>query len=426
MIGVDIGKTKIRYTWKDELPSMKGCELWIDYGEDISQTPRHIANFMFALIMLDAFIWCKVPVVFDELTLREKKCLEDHFFITQVTKGCCGNFYPAGADPRTNLKATPIHVKKIVEDTPIEGSNTVLVSHGLGKDALNCACFTQEIGYPPRFILVGRHIHQDEGWRDRLNTVKQVEEIKGIPTSLVLTNFFKVRAYSYKSYKQPHVGFYPYYFTFPLSYKYNSNVTLSGVEIHNSKVRLDTMEPACLGESVFGSRLVSEATDIRFSSLTRPTTEYGSQKIFSERYPELKHLQRSCDRGLPYCNTCSKCKRTALNLMAMGRDPADVGLIPYVRGDLPLHPYHRHKNPDHLIENKLFDDPYMDWVEGANQNIFPLIWEGREIKKIMQEHLPLYKYDPGIDERGYTLTPSKWGKWIEKGLPYYMRHPDEA
>ena len=112
--------------------------------------------------------------------------------------------------------------------------------------------------------------------------------------------------------------------------------------------------------------------------------------------------------------------------MALGRDPSDVGLIPYVKGDLPLHPYHRHKNLDHHVKNKLFGEPYMDWVEGANHNVFPLIWKGGEIKKIMQEHLPLYKYDPGVDEGGYTLTPSKWGKWIKKGLPYYMRHPDEA
>ena len=115
-----------------------------------------------------------------------------------------------------------------------------------------------------------------------------------------------------------------------------------------------------------------------------------------------------------------------MNMTAAGIDPTKVGLKKYVNGSLPLEPYHRHKNADYNIECKLFGRPYDEWAFGANTDVLDLIWSGKEIKQIISEHLPLYKYDPGVDEGGYLLAPSKWKRWLEKGINYYMRNPSAA
>ena len=53
MIETSVGKNVIAFKWSDEFPTMRGNTLRIRYDVDVSATPRHVANFMFGLIMGD-------------------------------------------------------------------------------------------------------------------------------------------------------------------------------------------------------------------------------------------------------------------------------------------------------------------------------------------------------------------------------------
>ena len=45
MIETKIGQKAIEYTWNDELPLMLDNTLIIRYDVDVSDTPRHLANW---------------------------------------------------------------------------------------------------------------------------------------------------------------------------------------------------------------------------------------------------------------------------------------------------------------------------------------------------------------------------------------------
>lgn len=418
MIETEVRENTLRFKWTYEVPCFKGHELWIKYDVDISKTPRHVANFTFAMIMFDTFLYQNSPIIFDELTLKEKKCIENHLKMAYSSKGCCGTIY----DDVLTLNGIPqIYMLKTADDDPPEEDGPVLVSNGFGKDALNSLSLSTEMGFETRGFTVGVHTSQN-AWTERMEVARKLTNIKGVEPNIVLTNFFDIRPHEYMGKPLINVGFYPYFYGLPLAYAYDSDVILGATEIHNSKFHAETMAPACAPESIFSADYFTKATGIKLSSPLRAVTEYGSQKLFSERYPKLKHLQRSCDRGVPYCNHCSKCSRTALNLTADGRDPTEIGLVPYKDNPLDTSFYHRHIGADRAVKKKLRGEPYETWVEGANENVFKHIWMGKELKNIIGEHLPIYDYDPGLDDGGYVLAPSKWGVLLKHGLVYFMEH----
>jgi hypothetical protein len=70
---------------------------------------------------------------------------------------------------------------------------------------------------------------------------------------------------------------------------------------------------------------------VRAMSLIEPLTGFAVMKLLVERYPELAALEASCD-GLDacdeprWCADCSKCATAWIYLLALGVDPASVGL----------------------------------------------------------------------------------------------------
>ena len=419
MITTTIGTNEIRFKWKRELPMCRGNELVIKYDVDVSKTPVHLANFMFGMIMIDALIWCKDPIVLSELTLKEKDGLDKAIFMAYRSGGCCGYLLNLKS-PRVGSSPPKLSALRIVDEEGVVGGGPVLVSNGMGKDALLSTSMVKEMGFEPRPFMVGNHVPARGLWGTLVESAKELCAIKNIASNTILTNSFSIKP------QIRNFGFYPYFYAYPLAYAYNSDVILGATEIHNSKVHAKTLDVACGGESIFTADYVSKATGIRFSSPTRAITEYGSQKVFSERYPELAHIQHSCGRGTPWCNNCSKCYRTSLNLTVAGFDPTKIGLNHYKRGPLLSNPHPRNKRTDSNVELKCFGNPHQKWVSGANKRVLDLIWQGKKIREIISEHLPLYDYDPGIDDGGYTLVPSKWKRWLDKGLIYYMRHKHES
>ena len=414
-VKTDIGEKTIRFSWSENLSNFRGNIFYITYDVDVSQTPVHLANFMFVMIMIDALIWCKKPIVLSELTLKEKECLEKNILMSHRSGGCCGRLLGLPS-PKLDSAPPKLSALKIVDGDEAEGGGPVLISNGMGKDALVSISMVKEMGFEPHPFMVRKRVNDNPLWRERLATANEVYTIKNLDSNIILTNSRAIKP------RIRNFGFYPYFYGYPLAYAYNSDTILGATEIHNSKVHAKTFDVACGGESIFTADYVSKATGIRFSSPTRALTEYGSQKVFSERYPELAHFQRSCERGLPWCKRCSKCYRTSLNLTVAGFDPTKIGLKPYERGSLLTNPHPRSKRTDSSVELKRFGNSHLKWVFGANTHVLDLIWQGRKIRKIVSEHLPLYDYDPGLDEGGYVLAPSKWEKWLKRGIVYYMEN----
>ena len=70
---------------------------------------------------------------------------------------------------------------------------------------------------------------------------------------------------------------------------------------------------------------------VRTMSLIEPLTGFAVMKLLVERYPELAALEASCDAldscdEPHWCADCSKCATVWIYLLALGIDPASVGL----------------------------------------------------------------------------------------------------
>jgi len=105
-----------------------------------------------------------------------------------------------------------------------------------------------------------------------------------------------------------------------------------------------------------------------------------------------------------------------LNLQAIGKDPTKIGLKRVSGEEFDFSYYHRHHECDESVLNKVLGKSYKEWVMGANETVFDLTWRGKEVKNLVSEHLDIYDYDPGPDNGGYTLVPSKWRDWMDKGF----------
>lgn len=67
-----------------------------------------------------------------------------------------------------------------------------------------------------------------------------------------------------------------------------------------------------------------------YGSLISALSQYQVMALLHTRYPDLGALQISCysmtDESRRYCNSCEKCLRIAVCMLALGLDPAGIGL----------------------------------------------------------------------------------------------------
>lgn len=396
-IETKIGEHIINYKWDNPIYQFQGNELYLKYDEDISKTPLHIANFLFVVLMQDALTLTGKPVILGELTDKENRELNSIMQMSYHSHGC------AGRKRRYNVSEKPIITSiKIVEPNHPGDSGPILTTNGLGKDGLNLALLTLDLGLTPRcFTLYNQYAKRMGLWKERCVTANKFYKKHGISHSLIETNFFKNR--------RKRVGFYPYITALPLAFHYESNVILNGSQLHANKRSIEDRSIYCPGESIFSLNHITKATDIKFSNSLTPLSNFGAQDLLSKRWPENLKYQRSCMYGDPWCGKCSKCNRKSLYIETRGIDPMSISLPKFKEKYLKLDKnYGPVQDSVRQVLKKRRGEPYNSWVDGANDKALEIIWAGSEIKKILQEHFPIYDEDPGSDGEGYTIEPSKW------------------
>ena len=407
-VKTDIGEKTIRFSWSENLSNFRGNVFYVTYDVDVSQTPRHLANFMFGIRMAGLISFNRIPVEFDELTEGELEAINGLVKLNYLSRGCSGRprghdtLMPAGEPPK-------VKSKKLVVGEPHRNNGPVLCANGMGKDGLNVLSLVKELGFDMRCFTVSGQL-SEKRWNEHISTTNKVYVLKNIQSNIIKTNFFAKRSGI--------LGFYPYFLAIPLAFHYGSEAVLSGKQIHASKTSLKDNIPYCPTESIFGSNYATKATGIKFSSPTKSISEYGAQKLLVDRYPELLKYQRSCIRGMPWCNKCSKCRRAALHLELLGKEYKTLGLKHAKKEDFsfPIKYYGGVMESDILALKMREKRPYSDWLVKTNEVVYPLIWKGKEVSSILEEHFESYSHDPGPDGFGYTCVPSKWKKWLENGI----------
>jgi len=385
----------LKYTWNKRLKGIKGNTLVFDFGSgnDISGIPEHIFNFVFGIFMMDSLIFTGDTLGLSELTESEEFFLDSILKLNHMSGGCAGRTH--------NDKSPLIYSQHQPTSWPPNNDNEVICANGLGKDGLNVALLVKEMGYTPFcFTLYNQYWKRRRVWGNRLNTIYNFYKEEEINHIFIETNFFKIRSSS--------IGFYPYAIGLPLAYLRNTDVILDGIQIHNNKTRVSDGSFYCPGETYSVFNQVTKATGITLSSPLRPLSNYGSQKLLAERWPQYLKYQRSCMFGLPWCGECPKCNRKALYLETLGIDPQSIKLQYYLPHRLGLDSYGPVGDSVRQVQAKLEGRQYDTWIEGANENALDLIWNGDKLRDILSDHFHFYRDDPGPDGEGYTLDPSKW------------------
>ena len=354
---------------------------------------------MFGVLMQDPIVYTGGTIKFSQLTLNELSNLKEIIKRNYNSRGC------AGRKRGYEVKELPIiEVSKIVDEQELDGNNIIICANGFGKDGINVALLTNELGYMARCFTL-KNQYKGRLWKERFDTARKFYKKIKIGYNLVDTNFFKNRDAT--------VGFYPYVVGIPIARYYGSNVILDGIQIHNNKTSILDGSFYCPGETIFTFNNVSKATGIKLSSPLRPLSNFGSQKLLAERYEEFLPFQRSCMYGKQWCGECPKCNRKALYLQALGLNPERIKLRRYRKEKLELDQYGPVQDSVRQIISKMEGLKYKTWVEGANDHVFKLIWEGKNIRNILKENFETYNKDPGPDGEGYTLNPSKWRGWLK-------------
>jgi len=396
-IETDIRKNSVTYTWNKRLRGIKGSHLYFKFESDISNIPEHIFNFMFGAFLQDSLVYTGEEIHLSELTENEELHLNKLLKLGHESNGCAG---------RAHHKNVPIvKARTHPTATPPPNTNEVICAMGLGKDGLNVALLTKEMGYSPFcFTIINQYWRNKKLWPERQETINKFYTEEEIDHTFIKTNFFKI--------KSEVIGFYPYAVGLPLAYLRDTNVILDGIQLHANKTRLSDGTFYCPGETYIAFNHVTEATGITLSGPLRPLSNFGSEKLLFSRWPQYLKYQRSCMFGFPWCGKCSKCNRKALYMKLLGFDNLSIGLPEYKYDKLKLESYMAIDRSVRQVLNKINGQPYESWIEGANENALDLIWNGDKLRKIFSQHFHLYREDPGPDGQGYTLEPSKWEKMI--------------
>ena len=407
LVKTKIGSNGITFSWKGKLETIKQKEVTIKYDVDVSKTPKHLANFMFGILFSEQLSWGNTPIEFDELTEKEQRCLSDHVKMNHMS-----NPYGLVKSPKP-IKMT---AKRIVANNPIERSGPILCANGMGKDSLSLANMVKELDLDMRCFIIRSTLKADL-WSERVSTMNKFYQSKSIMKNTIIPSTLE------------NFRIVPWLiFCLPLAYHYKSKNVLAGLTISFSQTHVKRNTAFRPNVSIFSLNYLSKALGINFSSPFKPLSEFATQTLLTERYPESLKYQRSCMYGTPWCNNkgCSKCTRSSLYLSLLGKDLESIGLKPFKRKK----PYTREDVSLGIFclnnaRKKLLGQPYNTCIEGVNSKALDLIWNKEEFGKIYAEHFELYDYDPGPTANGYTISPSKWRGWIDTDFVKMLEDTEE-
>jgi len=396
-----IEKNMVTYKWNNRLRGIKGNHLYFIFEADLRGVPEHVFNFMFGVFMMDSLAYTGDNLWLTELTEAEELHLNNILRMNHDSNGCAGRGYSFG---NAYHDAPQAYAKDQPTAIPPSNDKEVVCANGLGKDGINVALLAKEMGYIPFcYTLINQYWRDKKLWPERYDSIMDFYHREDIDQTFIKTNFFKIR-------KNP-IAFYPYAVGLPLAYLRNTNVILDGIQIHNNKTRISDGSFYCPGETYVVFNEVTKATGITLSSPLRSISNYGSQKLLADKWPQYLKYQRSCMFGRPWCGSCPKCNRKALYQEVLGIDHVPMGLPRFSYEKLKLGSYGPVNDSVRQIVSKLRENPYNAWVEGANENALDMIWNGDKLREILSDHFHLYREDPGPDGEGYTLEPSKWREY---------------
>lgn len=381
--------------------------LWIKYDRDISMTPAHAINFMIGIILSEHLAWSSGlydKVVFDELTESEAVAIQRHIDVNHKTD-------PYGFV--VDSKPMTVMCNKVVTDSMVttHHGGVVLAGNGVGKDGLVCVSLASEIsGNVVAFTVGDQYLtippRNDGLWKERQAAMSKVYDILGIRNCSIMTNYASEHAFKIIPWSL---------FAVPLAYAYGASTILSGTEIIYSKTNDDNLlyRP---NFSLFHLGCASSAIPgLTFSTPNHALSPVGIQRLLIERYPMIAALQRSCMRGMPWCYACSKCYDVYVLTKASGNDPMAVGIKKKPKICKIGHPtsYDTHMHAMNLINNK----PVPQWVTGANESVFKLLWRGEEVRAILADTgFEFYSGPTTPDSNGYGCRVDRWEEWFSKAI----------
>lgn len=366
----------------------------IDYNLDVSDTPKHIVNFMAGLLISEHIGWWGQDILFEELTEKELKCINEIVVINRICN-------PYG---RVNMiKDLVIKSEKIVLEDLIDTiKNRYAICFGGGKDSIVLSQIAKELDMDIYAFMVGNQYGTTKIWKDVTSTATKYAEDTKIKMHIITTNFMK----------NPYKIIPWYIFGLPIMYKSKCHGVLYGAELPFITTFTGTNKLTRPSVSPVIFDILSRSQQFQIGTLTMPITGYGVQYLLSTRYKKYIKYQRSCMYDMSNCNKCPKCYGIEIYKRASSGNKGLPVNVKRVHTNNPL------SYTIDIVERYLKGQKYDDWVFKANRPCLQLYDYGNELRSIYKEHFELYDTDPGSPGVGLELFPSRAVDWIKNGSYY--------
>lgn len=392
-IKVEIGTEAIHVSWNEPLDHCVQQYFDIDYGVDLSTTPKHVLNFMVGILLSEHFAWNQRAVIFDELTEAELACIKFHVKMN----------FARNLRDRSGPWSSVILVDRIVEQEVPEDDGPVLCANGMGKDGLSLIAMADRLDVDIRCFTFHGQYRTEELWNERITTSKQIYDLFDVPFNLPRTSYWALATYSLVPF---------WVMALPLAYHYRSPVILANLPIGRSAVEHDHLFSP--NDSVFSLAQISKATRIEFSSWNLPLSIAGTCRLLWKLWPDLIPYQRTCHQGTPWCRRCRSCYRLSLYYTALGADTRLFGLPPFDSSMLTERVYEGTVYDSVMnCYKRLRGEPYDERVFQAAEPAFEFMWMGNEVGQVLKETLGTHNDDLGPNEIGFSYPLSKWREWID-------------
>jgi perosamine synthetase len=226
---------------------------------------------------------------------------------------------------------------------PIEPSSLAAACFSGGRDSLTQAALLSEIGLTPLLVTTAspREGSFEHETPRRAQVMEQIQSRRGFELIEVSSSLRGCWDIGFAAPRYP-IGVSEIGDTFLFCAVALAVAVARGASSIHLASEAEVQESAWLGGQILQFRhfMYSAATQrslsalfarfgISYGGLTYPLRQFQVQRLLSERYRDLRDLQYSCwsmDLDDWACSRCGECRTNALNLMASGINPADIGI----------------------------------------------------------------------------------------------------